>query len=82
MSSKLAITFLDRLERSGLVTKDKAPKLRDDLKDRDVDLDDPNAVAAALVESETLTQWQAEKLLQGKHKGFFLGSYRLLQPLG
>ena len=26
--------------------------------------------------------WQTEKLLQGKHKGFFLGSYRLLRPLG
>lgn len=82
MSSKLAIAFLDRLERSGLVTKDKAPKLREDLKERGVDLDDPNAVAEALVESATLTQWQAEKLLQGKHKGFFLGSYRLLKPLG
>lgn len=82
MSSKVGITFLDRLERSGLVTKNKAPRLRDDLKDRGVDLDDPNSVAEALVESETLTHWQAEKLLQGKHKGFFLGSYRLLKPLG
>ncbi len=82
MSSKLANAFLDRLERSGLVTKDKAPQVRDGLKERGVDLDDPKAIAKALVESETLTQWQSEKLLQGKHKGFFLGSYRLLKPLG
>lgn len=82
MSSKLANAFLDRLERSGLVTRDKAPQVRDELKDRGVDLDNPKAIAEALVESETLTQWQSEKLLQGKHKGFFLGSYRLLKPLG
>ena len=82
MSTKLAIPFLDRLERSGLVTKDKTPKVRDDLQERGVDLDDPSAVARALIQSETLTQWQAEKLLEGKTKGFFLGSYRLLKPLG
>ncbi|MGC3972125.1 MAG: hypothetical protein QM775_33735 [Pirellulales bacterium] len=29
-----------------------------------------------------LTEWQAEKLLQGRHKGFFLGNYKLLKHLG
>jgi serine/threonine protein kinase len=29
-----------------------------------------------------LTEWQAEKLLQGRHKGFFLGNYKLLRHLG
>ena len=29
-----------------------------------------------------LTRWQAEKLLNGKHRGFFLGKYRLLSLLG
>ncbi|MBC8874428.1 MAG: protein kinase [Planctomycetes bacterium] len=82
MSSKVAIAFLDRLHRSGLVSENKVPQLREDLEQRGVDLDAPGAVADALVEDETLTRWQAEKLLQGKHKGFFLGSYRLLRPLG
>ena len=58
------------------------PHLREDLDQRGVDLDAPSAIADALVKDETLTGWQAEKLLQGKHKGFFLGSYRLLRPLG
>lgn len=29
-----------------------------------------------------VTEWQAEKLLQGRHKGFFLGNYKLLRHLG
>jgi serine/threonine-protein kinase len=29
-----------------------------------------------------LTHWQASKLLAGKSRGFFLGAYKLLRPLG
>ena len=29
-----------------------------------------------------MTRWQAEKLLQGKHRGYFLGKYKLLSLLG
>ncbi|MCM2371371.1 serine/threonine-protein kinase [Aporhodopirellula aestuarii] len=29
-----------------------------------------------------LTRWQASKLLAGKSRGFFLGAYKLLRPLG
>ena len=29
-----------------------------------------------------VTEWQAEKLQQGRHKGFFLGNYKLLRHLG
>lgn len=29
-----------------------------------------------------LTRWQASKLLAGKSKGFYLGAYKLLRPLG
>jgi serine/threonine protein kinase len=35
-----------------------------------------------MIEQGVITRWQAEKLLQGKHKGFFLGPYRLLDMLG
>ncbi|MEZ6128191.1 MAG: serine/threonine-protein kinase [Planctomycetaceae bacterium] len=33
--------------------------------------------AALLVRTGHLTEWQSRKLLKGKHRGFFLGSYRL-----
>ncbi len=42
----------------------------------------PNRLAEGLVGGGILTQWQANKLLAGKCKGFYLGSYRLLRPLG
>ncbi|MCY2994891.1 MAG: serine/threonine-protein kinase, partial [Planctomycetota bacterium] len=82
MSTKRSADFLERTQRSGLVAAEKLTQSLDALATRDVDVDDPKAVADALVENETLTRWQADNLLQGKHKGFFVGSYRLLKPLG
>lgn len=82
MSTKLVAAFLDRVQRSGLVSEPKLAQLRQELEAAGLDIDNPQAVAAALVERGVLTSWQTEKLLQGKHKGFFLGSYRLLRPLG
>ncbi len=82
MSTKLVAAFLDRVQRSGLVLEPKLSQLRQELETAGLDLENPHAVAAALVDRGVLTQWQTEKLLQGKHKGFFLGSYRLLRPLG
>ena len=82
MSTKLVAALLERVQRSGLVPEERLSQLRQDLEAQGVDLGNPKAVAAALVERGVVTQWQVEKLLQGKHKGFFLGSYRLLRPLG
>ncbi len=39
-------------------------------------------IAEELINRHILTRWQADKLLQGRHKGFFLGKYRLLSLLG
>lgn len=39
-------------------------------------------VAAELVDRGMLTRWQADKLLQGKHRSFQLGKYRLLGLVG
>jgi eukaryotic-like serine/threonine-protein kinase len=82
MSTKPDITFLERIRRSGLVSQDTLLPLWQWLETRGVDLDNDKAVADTLVELEVLTGWQAEKLLEGKYKGFFLGSFRLLRPLG
>lgn len=82
MSIKLATAFLDRVQRSGLIAEQDMSQLRQDLDAQGVDLGDARAIAAALVEQQALTRWQADKVLEGKHKGFFLGSYRLLRPLG
>ncbi|MBX3416937.1 MAG: serine/threonine protein kinase [Pirellulaceae bacterium] len=40
------------------------------------------ALADHLLSEGLVTKWQNEQLLQGRHKGFFLGQYRLLRLLG
>jgi serine/threonine-protein kinase len=42
----------------------------------------PERLADGLVGAGILTKWQANKLLLGRSKGFYLGSYRLLRPIG
>jgi serine/threonine protein kinase len=42
----------------------------------------PQDLAQILVSREILTRFQADALLQGKYKGFHVGEYRVLQPLG
>ncbi len=43
---------------------------------------DVSALAKHLEEIGLLTQWQNKKLLEGRHRGFFLGKYKLLNHLG
>jgi serine/threonine protein kinase len=77
--------LLELVKRSGLVeNKDELLKTLSALKEKhDGKLpEDPAAVTAHLVESKLITQWQADKLLDGRHKGFFLGKYKLLGHLG
>lgn len=42
----------------------------------------PQKLAECLIDAELLTPWQASKLLAGKNRGFYLGKYKLLRPLG
>ena len=75
--------FIDLVRRSGLVEEDQftGRSAGSDAFVRgrvpDVDL-----LANRVVESGLITRWQADKLLEGRHKGFFLGKYKLLDLLG
>jgi serine/threonine protein kinase len=44
--------------------------------------DDAQRLADHLVRAGLLTNWQADKLLEGRHRGFLLGKYKLLDHLG
>jgi serine/threonine protein kinase len=66
--------FLDLLRRSLLV--DEA-RLGDFLNFPN----DADQLAAAMVAARVLTQWQADKLLEGNWKGFMVGQYKLLRHL-
>ncbi|MGL4555605.1 MAG: serine/threonine-protein kinase [Gemmataceae bacterium] len=43
---------------------------------------EPRKLAASLVRAGVLTLFQAEQFLQGKHKGFGLGGYRIVERIG
>jgi len=84
MLKAVAESFLDLVRRSQLVEKDRLEKfLAEFRKQYGKDLPErPEAIAEAMVEGGMITEWQAEKLLAGKHRGFILGKYKFLRQLG
>jgi serine/threonine-protein kinase len=76
-------SFISVLKRSGVVSEEELNRALAAIQERgELSLDNPQALAKAMIADGIITRWQAEKLLQGKHKGFFLGPYRLLDMLG
>ncbi|QDU96737.1 serine/threonine protein kinase [Lignipirellula cremea] len=77
-------TFLDLVERSRLVDSDRLRAALDVYRTgKGLCLpDDAETVARHLIQNDLLTQWQVDKLFDKKHKGFFLGKYKLLGHLG
>lgn len=77
-------SFADLIRRSGLIEGDKLDRALAELNF------DPNSnsapsneqLAEQLIEKGLLTRWQCDKLLEGRHRGFFLGKYKLLGHLG
>jgi serine/threonine-protein kinase len=83
MSLKLtAASFLNGVRNSGLVDPESLEAVTREMRAAGSDHQDSRAIAAELVKRELITSWQADKLLQGRHKGFFLGRYRLMRLLG
>jgi serine/threonine protein kinase len=74
--------FLEVVRRSDLVEKDQLAGVVAELKAEGAPLEDGQEIADRLVQEGLLTRWQADKLVEGKHKGFFLGKYKLLGLLG
>ena len=71
--------FLDLVRKSRVLDEEKFLEAFPD----DSDLPaDPRECAFALVKADLLTQFQASQLLAGKFRGFVLGPYKLLKPLG
>ncbi|HUQ72661.1 MAG TPA: protein kinase, partial [Planctomycetaceae bacterium] len=83
MSTKMSgESFIATVERSGLVDSQRLLKLLAEFDGAGGDRSDAVALSEHLIAANAITRWQAEKLLQGKHKGYFLGKYRLLSLLG
>jgi serine/threonine-protein kinase len=77
-------SFVDLVRRSGLVEKDQLNSVLVGLQDQagGSPPTDADFVAKKLVETGLLTRWQCDNIMEGRHKGFFLGKYKLLDHLG
>lgn len=76
--------LVDLLRRSNLVDEAKLTAFLEKATAAhgEAALEDQNRLAELLIEENLITRWQADKLLAGKHKGFRLGSYKLLGQIG
>jgi len=77
-----AESFLAVVKKSGLIEPERLKQLLEEFRAQGISVDQSQAIAEALTERGLLTKWQADKLLHGKSRGFFLGKYRLLSLLG
>ncbi len=84
MGKFTADAFLDLVRSSGLVEKDQLNAALSEAQQATATppTETDEDVANRLVASKLLTRWQADRLLEGRHKGFFLGKYKLLDHLG
>jgi serine/threonine protein kinase len=70
--------FLALIRKSGIVD---SPRLETFLEEHPQNGQTPRALATALIQAGLVTSFQAERLLQGKARGFLLGTYRILDRL-
>ena len=84
MAKVNAEKLLELVRKSGLVDHDRLAETlaQWDQPDDQADLADAERLANRLIEAGLLTRWHCDKLLEGRHKGFFLGKYKLLTHLG
>jgi serine/threonine-protein kinase len=76
--------FLELVRRSSLVDKDRLARAVEEFKEQNGGEPFTNSelLAERFIKAGLLTKWQCGKLLEGRHKGFFLGKYKLLGHLG
>ena len=77
-ASNHTVTFLDWVEKSGLLPATHLPAYADRAAEAT-----PEELAAQMVRDRVLTRFQANLLLKGKYRGFFLTEkYKILDHLG
>jgi len=72
-----ANSFLQMLSRSGLLTDDQMRTVEQQFAEA-TGLITARQICDSLIAQGLITSWHAEKLLQAKFRGFFLGPYKLL----
>jgi serine/threonine protein kinase len=73
-------SFLDVVRKSNLIPLARLDAVLRQVKPEHVAT--PQQVAGVFIKAGLLTQFQAQQLLQGKHRGFTVGKYKVLERLG
>jgi serine/threonine protein kinase len=74
--------FLDVVKKSGVLDENRLDARIDQLFASASPPENPANLAGVLVREGFLTRWQADQFLQGKCRGFQIGSYNILDRLG
>lgn len=74
--------FLELVQRSGIADEARLKSYLQKLASQSGVPTDPSKLAGTLVRDGLLTYFQADQLLQGKWKRFFIGKYKVLERLG
>ena len=83
MTMKLSVeTFVAVVRKSGLLENERLQRAVVSYSKVSENQGTAVGLAEWLIAENVLTPWQAEKLLQGKHRGYFLGTYKLQSLLG
>jgi serine/threonine-protein kinase len=82
MAKPTTAEFLDLVRRSNLLAPDQLNRALAVPEAAKIPAEDSEALARLLIAQGLLTEWQAEKLLTRKYRGFFLGRYKLLDQIG
>ncbi len=72
--------LLDRVRRSGIVPADRLEEFVSGL--RGPQAGTPAEMLEQLIDAALITRFHADKLAAGKYKGFYLGSYLILDQIG
>ena len=72
--------FVDIVRKSGLAEASKIDEVVASLDNLEAPVNDD--VTNAFIEAKLITPWHLKQLLKGKHRGFFLERYKLLNELG
>lgn len=74
--------LLELVRKSGLLEQPKMEGYFTTLRDEGASDDEPSRLASRLVKDGIITVFQARQMLRGRYRGFFLGKYKVLEPIG
>lgn len=74
--------LLELVRKSGLLDQPRIDGYVTNLEQEGSIEEDPAKLASKMVKDGLITVFQARQMLRGRYRGFFLGKYKVLEPIG